>query len=191
MSSNINANTETDLEIVKKIAIGDEVAFSKLYSRYNLPVFNFILRLIGKKDAAEDVLQEVFIAVWQGSNRFQSKSAVKTWLFKIAYHKSISWLRKEKKLRLSLNIDELSILSDKPSPEGSMIDHWQEAQIKTAIAKLSHNHRSVIELTFVHGFSYKEIAKIMKCPIGTVKSRMNYALRYLKTDLSGISSDEF
>ncbi|MFN2126301.1 MAG: RNA polymerase sigma factor, partial [Anaerolineales bacterium] len=165
MSSNINANTETDLEIVKKIAIGDEVAFSKLYSRYNLPVFNFILRLIGKKDAAEDVLQEVFIAVWQGSNRFQSKSAVKTWLFKIAYHKSISWLRKEKKLRQSLNIDELAIFSDKLSPEGSLIEYWQESRIKSASAQLSHNHRFVIELTFVRGFSYKEIANIMKCPV--------------------------
>ena len=122
-------NSETDLVLMKKIAIGDEVAFSELYSRYNLPLYNFILRLNGQKDAAEDVLQEVFIAVWQGSNRFQSKSTVKTWLFRIAYHKSISWLRKDKKLHLSLNIDELSIFSDKPSPEGSLIEHWQETQI--------------------------------------------------------------
>jgi len=191
VSSNTSTNSVTDLELIQKIAMGDEVAFSELYKRYNLPVYNFILRLILRKDAAEDVLQEVFIAVWQGSNRFQSKSAVKTWLFRIAYHKSISWLRKDKIRRQSLNIDELSIFSDKPSPEGSLIEHWQEAQIKSAVAHLSHNHRSVIELTFVHGFSYKEIANIMKCPVGTVKSRMNYALRYLKTNLSIISSDEF
>ena len=184
-------NSETDLVLMKKIANGDEVAFSELYSRYNLPLYNFIIRIIFRKDAAEDVLQEVFLAVWQGSNRFQSKSTVKTWLFRIAYHKSISWLRKDKKLRQSLNIDELSIFSDKPTPESSMIEDWQEAQIKSAIAQLSHNHRSVIELTFVHGFSYKEIANIMKCPVGTVKSRMNYALRYLKTGLSINSSDEY
>lgn len=184
-------NSETDLELVKKIAIGDEVAFSKLYTRYKLPVYNFIMRLIFQKDPAEDILQEVFLAVWQGSKRFQSKSTVKTWLFRIAYHKSISWLRKDKNRRQSLNIDELSIFSDKPSPEGSLIEDWQEAQIKSAIAQLSHNHRSVIELTFVHGFSYKEIANIMKCPVGTVKSRMNYALRYLKTNLSINATDEF
>jgi RNA polymerase sigma-70 factor (ECF subfamily) len=191
MSSTSTANSETDLELLKKIAVGDESAFSELYSRYNSSLFNFILRLILRKDAAEDVLQEVFLAVWQGSNRFQSKSAVKTWLFRIAYHKSISWLRKEKIRLQSLNIDELSIFSEKPSPEGSLIDHWQETQIKSAIAQLSHNHRSVIELTFVHGFSYKEIANIMKCPVGTVKSRMNYALRYLRTNLSINASDEF
>ena len=191
MSSTATMNSETDLELMKKIAVGDEVAFSELYSRYNLPVYNFILRLILWKDAAEDVLQEVFFAVWQGSNRFQSKSTVKTWLFRIAYYKSISWLRKDKKRRQSLNIDELSIFSDKPSPEGSLIEHWQETQMKSAIAQLSHNHRSVIELTFVHGFSYKEIANIMKCPVGTVKSRMNYALRYLKTNLSINSLGEF
>ena len=183
--------TNSDPELLKKIANRDETAFNELYSRYHLPVFNFILRLILQKDAAEDILQEVFLAVWQGSNRFQSKSSVKTWLFRIAYHKSISWLRKDKNLRQSLNIDELSIFSDKPSPEGSLINHWQETQIKSAIAQLSHNHRSVIELTFVHGFSYKEIANIMKCPVGTVKSRMNYALRYLKTNLSINSLDEF
>jgi RNA polymerase sigma-70 factor (ECF subfamily) len=187
MSSTAKTNSETDLELLKKIAIGDEVAFSELYSRYNLSLYNFILRMILQKDIAEDILQDVFFSVWQGSNRFQSKSTVKTWLFRIAYYKSISWLRKNKKHRQSLNVDELSIVSNKLSPEGSLIEHWQEAQIKSAIAQLSYNHRSVIELTFVHGFSYKEIANIMKCPVGTVKSRMNYALRYLKTYLSVIS----
>lgn len=192
MTSTAPTHPQTDLELVQRISSGDQVAFNELYTRYNLPVYNFISRITNQQDVAEDVLQEVFLAVWQGSSRFLRKSTVKTWLFRIAYHQSISWLRKNNKsFQLHQNIDEIPIISDEPSPEGSLIEQWQEAQIKSAIARLSHNHRSVIELTFVHGFSYQEIAKIMKCPVGTVKSRMNYALRYIKSDIIKISQNEF
>ena len=192
MTSTSPVHPQTDLELVQKISSGDEIAFNDLYTRYKLQVYNFIFRLTNQQDVAEDILQEVFLAVWQGSSRFLSKSTVKTWLFRIAYNQSISWLRKYRKsFQLQQSIDELPIISDELSPEGSLIEHWQEAQIKSAIARLSHNHRSVIELTFVHGFSYHEIAKIMNCPVGTVKSRMNYALRYIKSDYLIKSPNEF
>jgi RNA polymerase sigma-70 factor (ECF subfamily) len=185
MTSTTSIPPLTDLELVQQISAGDEAAFSELYARYNLPVFNFILRLTQQAIAAEDLLQEVFLAVWGGAGRFRGKSTVKTWVFRIAYHRTISWLRKNKKAyRLHQNIDEFPLISDEPSPESTLIEQWQEAQIRSAIKRLSPKHRSVIELTFVHGFSYQETAEIMKCPVGTVKSRMSYALRYLKTDLS-------
>jgi RNA polymerase sigma-70 factor (ECF subfamily) len=174
----------TDLELLQKISTGDDVAFSQLYSRYNQSVYNFILRLTHQSPAAEDLLQDVFLAIWQGASRFRGKSTVKTWVFRIAYYQTISWLRKNKKnLQLHQNIDDFSITSDESPPESILIEQWRGVQVQSAIEKLSHKHRSVIELTFVHHFTYREIAEIMKCPVGTVKSRMSYALRYLKTEL--------
>jgi len=192
MKSSATQHLQTDTELVQKISSGDETAFSELYSRYNLPVYNFILRLIHQAHAAEDILQEVFLAVWQGSKKFLGKSTVKTWVFRIAYNQTISWIRKNKKtFRQHQNIDELPIIQDETSPENSLIKLWQTAQIRSAIERLSYNHRSVIELTFIHGFSYQEIADIMKCPVGTVKSRMSYALRYLKTDIDTKYKNDF
>ena len=174
----------TDIELLMEISRGDEIAFSELYTRYNQQLYNFILRLTHQSQAAEDLLQEIFLAVWQGANQFRRKSTVKTWVFRIAYYQTVSWLRKNKKnLQFHQNIDDLPVISDDSQPESELIEQWQKTQINAAIKKLSPKHRSVIELTFVHHFSYKEIAEIMKCPVGTVKSRMSYALRYLKIEL--------
>ncbi len=192
MKSSASPTHQTDLELVQNISTGDEIAFNELYSRYNLPVYNFLIQLIHQTHAAEDLLQEVFLAVWQGSNKFRGKSTVKTWVFRIAYNQAISWIRKNKKKGWQhQNIDELSVIIDETSPERALIELWQAAEIKSAIEQLSHKHRSVIELTFVHGFSYQEIADIMKCPVGTVKSRMSYALRYLKTDVETKHKNDF
>jgi len=181
-----------DYELIQRISKGDEFAFNEIYSRYHQPVFNFILRITHQSTSGEDLLQEVFLAIWQGSKKFLGKSTVKTWIFRIAYHKTVSWLRKFNKTYMQhLNIDELPVISADPSPEGTLIEQWQESQIRSAIERLSYNHRSVIELTFVHGFSYHEISEVMKCPVGTVKSRMSYALNYLHTDISRRNKNEF
>jgi RNA polymerase sigma-70 factor (ECF subfamily) len=182
----------TDLELLNKITKGDETAFSEIFDRYKLPVFNFILRLINHPSDAEDILQEVFLAVWQGSHRFLEKSTVKTWIFRIAYHKAITSLRKNQKpYRQHFNIENYHLMSNESAPEQKMIDQWQEKEIRAAINKLSANHRSVIELAFINNFSYQEIAQIMDCPEGTVKSRMSYALRYLKSSISSGNQFQF
>jgi len=175
----------SDQELLSKISKNDEDAFKELYARYNLSVFNYLIRLIHQTTLAEDLLQESFLGIWQGAQKFRGKSSVKTWIFRIAHHKAISWLRKHgKNQQIPKDIDELSLFSQEISPEEALIQRGQIAQIQNAIEQLSHNHRSTIELTFVHGFSYKEIAEIMGCPVGTVKSRMNYALKILSADVN-------
>lgn len=174
-----------DQELLIKVSTKDEEAFKELYARYNIAVFNYLLRLIHHTTFAEDLLQETFLAIWQGAQSFRGKSSVKTWMFRIAHYKAVSWLRKHsKKQEMQYNIDDVVLFSKEHSPEETAIQSGQITQIQSAIEQLSQNHRSTIELTFVHGFSYKEIAKIMGCPVGTVKSRMNYALKYLSADLT-------
>ncbi len=175
----------SDQEILTNVAAKDDIAFKELYLRYNLPLFNYLLRLLHQTTIAEDLLQETFLAIWQGAERFRGKSSVKTWIFRIAHNQAISWLRHHGKTQpITLNIEDMSLFSQEPSPEEAIIQMGQVTQIQTAINKLSQNHRSTVELTFVHGFSYKEIAEIMSCPVGTVKSRMNSALKYLNADIT-------
>ena len=165
-----------DLTLLRETARGDEAAFRTLYERYRTPVYNYILRLVHQEGASEDLLQDTFFAVWQGARKFRGKSSVKTWIFRIAYYRSASHLRKSRDM---VEIPESRIVSDAPGPEDVFWGKFETAQVIAALETLSPNHRSVVELTFIHGFSYREIAEIMECPVGTVKSRMSYALRYL------------
>jgi RNA polymerase sigma-70 factor, ECF subfamily len=171
----------TDTELLSQVAAGDEAAFAELYDLYAPPVYNYLLRLVNESAVAEEILQEVFLVMWQSAHRFRQEAKVKTWLLRIAHHQAVSWLRRTR-AALWTN-DELEADDHEPIEE-HLTRRWQTDQIRTALAQLTSNHRAVIELTFVQGLSYAEIAEVMSCPIGTVKSRMSYALRNLNTLLS-------
>ena len=171
-----------DRDLLRKAAQGNDAAFGELYDRYNLPVYNYLLRLIHEQALAEDLLQDAFVAAWQGAGRFRGRSSVKTWLFRIAHNRAVSWLRrnrhKQPSSQTAVGLPE-SAPGDAPPPEDQIIANWQTDQVIGALDQLSEKHRSVVELTFGHDFSQKEIANIMNCPVGTVKSRLNYALQHL------------
>ncbi|HIE57024.1 MAG TPA: sigma-70 family RNA polymerase sigma factor [Anaerolineales bacterium] len=169
-----------DLTLLKRSARGDDGAFHSLYDRYRVPIYNYILRLVRQKGAAEELLQETFLAIWQSAAKFRGKSSVKTWIFRIAYYQSISHLRKSRDVA---DITTSKIRSSEPAPEDVFLQNFTTSQVLAALEMLSPNQRSVVELTFIYGFSYREIAEIMNCPTGTVKSRMSYALRYLRAAL--------
>jgi RNA polymerase sigma-70 factor, ECF subfamily len=165
-----------DFDLVRRVAAGDEAAFAELYDLYAPPVYNYLLRLVNESAVAEDILQEVFLALWRGARNFRAEAQVKTWLLRIAHHQAVSWLRRKRAVLWSDDeLDQEAAVSLEDDLTGS----WQIDQLRGALARLSPKHRAVIELTFVHGLSYLEIAQVMNCPIGTVKSRMSYALRHM------------
>ena len=169
-----------DEVLIAQIAQGDEQAFLTLYDRYSQPIYNYILRLIHHPRDAEDLLQETFLAVWQSSRRFRGKSSAKTWMYRIAHNQTVSRLRQRQKLdQVASPPEELDIPDAGHQPEAALIADWQNAQLQAALEQLSSKHRAVVELTFVNGFAYKEISEIMQIPVGTVKSRMSYALKFL------------
>ena len=175
-------SNDSDVVLVRQIAGGDEAAFRELYYRYNVPIFNFVLRIIHEPKEAEDILQEIFLAVWQGACRYREKAQVKTWIYRIAHYKSISWLRKHKPVT---SFDDITD-SELDGPEQEAVASWQLNDLKKAINHLSSKHRSVLELAFVQGMAYDEIAKVIGCPVGTVKSRMSYALKALNGKLKRV-----
>jgi RNA polymerase sigma-70 factor (ECF subfamily) len=188
--STISDPSTTDRDLIDQISLGDEVAFKELYARHHVAIYNYILRLTYQVTTAEDLLQEVFLAIWQGAQKFRGISSPKTWMFRIAHYQTVSWLRKQKKHYQTFdNLDAFELPGKDPSPEDDLIEKWQSNQLQSAIDSLSPNHRAVIELTFLHGFAYREIAEIMECPVGTVKSRMSYALQYLYRFLAANEPD--
>jgi len=168
-----------DAVLLRRAAQGDENAFEQLYARHSVALFNYLLRLVRRSEIAEEILQETFIAVWQQAALFEGRSAVKTWIFRIGHHKAVSWLRRNQK---HLNLDE-NILLEKKSAfrENADLRAWEETDaLRQALDLLSPKHRSVVELAYGQGMTYKEIAWVLGCPVGTVKSRMKYALQHLE-----------
>lgn len=173
-----NASTPiTDDFLIKRIAGGDEEAFLELYQRLAPPLYTYLLRFLYGDEAAEDVLQETFVAIWQGAARFGGRASVKTWSYRIAHNKAVTWLRKQKKGKTAQYFEDVTEDPHPESPEELTFQSWQAGQIRRAADQLSPNHRAVIELVFVHGFTYPMVARVLDCPVGTVKSRMSYALK--------------
>ena len=171
----------TDIELLRQVAAGDEAAFAELYDSYSPLVYNYLLRLLNEPAVSEEILQEVFLAMWRGAPHFREEAKVKTWLLRIAHHQAVSWLRRD---RTALWPAEEIESGDDDLIEDHLARSWQIDQVRMALTRLTPKHRAVVELTFVHGLSYAEIADVMNCPIGTVKSRMSYALRRMNELLS-------
>jgi RNA polymerase sigma-70 factor (ECF subfamily) len=167
----------TDLELLRRVSRQDERAFDELYHRHSTSLYTYLLRLVHKSTVAEDLLQEVFVAAWKGAGEFRGQAKVKTWLFRIAHNQAVSWLRHRREI-----LTPEGELPDMPVPsigETQVVESWRVECLRTALDRLSPDHRAVLELAFFYELSYAEIAEVMACPLGTVKSRMSYARRYL------------
>lgn len=154
----------------------DRDAFAELYQRFHRPLLAYLDRLVNDSAVAEELFQELFLTVWLDAGRFRGRASVRTWMYRIAYNKAVSWLRKKR----PASWEDLQVpATDELAPETLALNAIQRDHLVAALARLSPDHRTVIELTFFHQMSYQEIAQVMGCPVGTVKSRMSYARRYL------------
>jgi len=169
----------TDQELLQGTVRRDEGDFAALYDRYNAPLYNYLLRLVRQREVAEELLQEAFLAIWQGAGGFDGRASVKTWLYRIAHHKAVDWLRR----RQPQSLDEMEHMPGEGSAGEDALDGWAAGRMAAALAQLSPDQRAVLELAFVQGFSYREVACIVGCPVGTVKSRVSHARRILKGTL--------
>ncbi len=175
--------SSSDEQLITAIACGDENAFAIFYQRYSSGIFTYLTRLINDEISADDLLQEVFIAVWQGANRFRGHSQVKTWLYRIAHNQAISWFRRK---HITSPFEDAENVESGENPEQIFLSGWMDGQLKQALDTLSPKHREVLELSFGLEMPYMEIAKVIGCPVGTVKSRMSHALQHLGTNLKSL-----
>lgn len=178
---------DEDARLLERIAAGDDAAFEELYHRYHRRLMGYLLRILGRPGVVEEVLDDAMLAVWQGAHRFDGRSRASTWIFGITHHKALKALDKSRR-------DASRDAGEPPDPEVEpAAEHRQpdvaaarselRRKLRSALDALSPVQRAVVELTFFYGYSYPEVAKIVGCPVGTVKTRMFHARRLLKERL--------
>ena len=165
--------------LLQRIGAGDSLAFEAFYKNYYPRLFRFFLRMTRQPDNVEELIQETLLVVWEKPDGFNHESKISTWVFGIAYNKALKSIAKNASHSNDVDIDELadSIGDANSNPAKSREDQdWLGA----ALAVLPADQRAVIELTFYHGLSYQDVAKILDCPENTVKTRMFNARKKLQ-----------
>ncbi len=163
-----------DLEWIKRIRNGDRAAFEKLVRRYEDRLFETVLRLMGNKEDAQDVVQEAFIQAFQSLHTYRRDSQFFTWLYRIGYNVAVSHKRKQR--------------AD-PAQSSSLLTPQDERQIQEALKQLSPEHKEVIVLKDIDGLNYEEIAKILGLSVGTLRSRLHQARLELRKVLENQIND--
>jgi RNA polymerase sigma-70 factor, ECF subfamily len=170
----ISAAGTTDEALVARIAEGDKRALQILYCRHNVYIYRFVLRFLSDEASAEDVVSDVFLAVWRRAGRFEGRSQVSTWLLAIARNKALSLMRSRTTEPLDEEIAEsVEDLSD--DPEVSLQKEQRRAIVQDCLTQLSAVHREIVDLVYYHGKKIEEAATILGVPLNTVKTRMFYA----------------
>ncbi|MDP6042252.1 MAG: sigma-70 family RNA polymerase sigma factor, partial [Candidatus Latescibacteria bacterium] len=181
VNSRSGLGEQSDVDVLAEVSAGDIDAYGKIVRRYQGRLYNFVFRFVGDRETAEDIVQETFLRAFRKREEYRAIANFSTWLFTIAGNLAKSELRRRKRWRLfSLHRDDESDtgmeLPDKSMrPDAVAESSLADVQIQEAIASLPDNYRQVILLRDVEGMSYQEIAEIVKCPVGTVKSRVNRA----------------
>lgn len=165
--------------LLQRINLGDTAAFETFYKIYYPRLFRFILRMTGQPDGVEELIQETLFLIWEKPDGFNHESKVSTWVFGIAYHKTLKAMAKTAQRGNDVDIDELSEIIG--APGGNPAENRENQDwLNLALASLPPDQRAVIELTFYQGLSYQDVAKILNCPENTVKTRMFHARRKLQ-----------
>jgi len=174
-------------DLVEKWQHGDVNAFETLYRQYEKLVFRTAYLITGSKEAAEDALQEVFLSVWKSRHTFDpSKGKLTTWLHRITVNQCSR--EKARKIPAAVSLEEKGIdlpeMKHKSHPEDVLINKLECDRLLRAMNKLDTKHRSVLVLRYFNDLSYQEIVEALEIPLGTVKSRLNQSLRYLKEQMN-------
>ncbi len=178
--------------LIERSKNGDVSAFETLIEAYQKKVFNLAYRIIGNYDDASDLAQEAFIRIFKSISGFKGQSLFSTWVYRITTNVCLDEIRKRKNKHIqSLDEDiqtddgemQRQIVSDDPLPDELAEREELRAAINDSLRQLKEEYRIIITLRDIRGMSYEEIAKILDCPTGTVKSRINRARQALKNVL--------
>lgn len=184
---------DEDLDIVRRIQEGDVAAFDVLTVKYRSRIYGVIYNLTSNREDAADLTQDAFIKAFQSIRRFRGQSSFFTWIYRIAINSTLSHLRKNRVRSFfsleKINTDDpvsrelIAALTDKSGADRETNVRELQEKLNEAMQNLSINHRTVITLFEIDGLSHQEIADVMNCSVGTVRSRLHYAKQLLQSEL--------
>ncbi len=205
-------NELDDARLVGRIAAGDEAAFVIAYDRHSSYLFGSLVRFLGDREVASEIVQDAFMALWRRAPQFDATAgSLLTWLLSIARHRAIDRLRAEgrRPMRDAASLDAFvgegvpgggggsrpdvppELVAGTSTDPGTVASRrWVQSVVRTGISELPPNEREVIVLGYSLDLSQAQIAERLEWPIGTVKSRTRRALAQLRTSLAGVTDAE-
>jgi RNA polymerase sigma-70 factor (ECF subfamily) len=171
-----------DEDLMSLAGGGDSGAFAALYDRHGRAAYSLAYRMMGERQAAEDLVQETFLAVWKGVGRYRAeRGSVRTWVLSIVHHRSIDQLRSISSRRRIQ--DKVEAVAPTSQPSEAFAETWrnsQREQVRQALSHLPPEQLKVLELAYFSGYTHKEIAELLSLPLGTVKGRMRLGLKKIR-----------
>ncbi|AKJ65179.1 RNA polymerase sigma factor [Kiritimatiella glycovorans] len=182
-----------DAELVRRVQQGDAGAYEDLVRRHHARIYGLVYNMTSNREDAEDLTQEIFLKAYRSLSRFQGRSSFYTWLYRIALNMTINY-RKKRNRKQALSLDEMvgevktdpaytRLHADESPFRNANISEFQK-KLNSALQSLSDKHRTVVVLHDIQGLPHNEIAKIVGCSVGTVRSRLFYARQILQGKLA-------
>ena len=179
-----------DAALLARIVDRDELAVEELYRRYSGPLYSLAYQVTNADRFAQDVVQEVFVALWRDASRFDpARGNVAPWLFSLARHKAIDLVRREATIRKRTADVDLELHEAEDDVDHATWLNIRRERVREAVATLSPIQREALELAFFQGLTHVEVAEPLEIPLGTAKTRIRSALLKLR-DLLGDSLAE-
>jgi len=185
-----------DQGLIDRSRAGDTAAFGALVVRHQDRLYGTLTQLLGSSQDAFDVAQEAFVLAWQNLSAYRGDAAFSSWLFRIAYNAAISFRRRERHSRSAAHLDPdgagIEPADRRPASDptlGVVMDERRQI-VQQALSRLADDYRTVLVLKELEGLSYEEIAAIVGCPVGTVRSRIHRARQELREVLTRALQNE-
>ena len=178
-----------EAELVHELQAGSETAFDWLVTHYHAPVYNLILGMLGDASDAADGTQEVFLKAFRGIRKFRQGSSLKTWLYRIAIREALNqkrWFKRHLQKNVSIDAEpeegqaRFEIADVCGTPFEQLAAHEIQDAVEGALQQVPEAFRSAVILRDLEGLSYEEVAEVLECSVGTVKSRILRGRRALK-----------
>jgi len=171
-----------DEDLISLVEASDAEAFATLYDRHSRAAFSLAYRMMGERQASEDLAQDAFLKVWRGASSYRAdRGSVRTWILSIVHNRGIDQIRSQASRRRTQDRVEASAPRSQPS-EG-FAEAWrnsQRDQVREALNTLPSEQLKILELAYFSGYTHAEISDLLGLPLGTVKGRMRLGLKKIR-----------
>ena len=179
-----------DKKLIKQISKGNQQAFALLYQRHSKKLFGYAFHILKNRQTAEDVLQETFLTIWQKANTYRGERRVIAWLFGITHNLALKNYHQKQTDSIPETYPTSQNLEYQITKQ--ILTEQNKQILEQALQQLTVEHRTILQLVFYEKMSMNEVSQICQIPLGTVKSRLNYAKLALKGVITreGITLEE-
>jgi len=171
-----------DEDLISLVEAADAEAFATLYDRHSRAAFSLAYRMMGERQAAEDLAQDAFLKVWRSASGYRAeRGSVRTWILSIVHNRGIDQLRTQASRRRTQDKIEASAPRSQPSEAfAETLRNSQRDQVREALDTLPPEQLKILELAYFSGYTHVEISDLLRLPLGTVKGRMRLGLKKIR-----------